>query len=84
MATLTSLFCTITSKAAVKLASRSVMTCIQANPGLRLFEIDRATLRSYNTWGAKSILLDLEQSGRIYVKRQHHGKKVAPTYYPIH
>jgi hypothetical protein len=65
----------------ISVATLAVRSYIKRNPGSRLFQIDRATLRSYNTWGAKSILLDLETRGLIYAKRTHHGKKVPPTYY---
>jgi predicted transcriptional regulator len=70
--------------------SRTVYAYIKANPGLRLYEIDKNTLKSHHNWGTKYIVERLEDAGKLYVKREHHGKKVYsdglkvwPTYYAV-
>ena len=63
---------------------------IKANPGLRLYQIDKGTLKSHHNWGAKYYVERLENSGRVFVKREHHGEKfypdgsrVWPLYYAV-
>lgn len=58
-----------------------VLNYIKANPGKRLFEIDKDTLQSHHQWGTKYVVQRLEQEGKIVVFRAKHGRKIAPRYY---
>ena len=83
---MTKLFCSLLES---RLAN-VILTYIKNNPGQRLYVIDRNTLKSHHNWGTKYIVERLESEGRLYVKREHHGKtvyedgrKVWPTYYYV-
>ena len=69
------------TRASQAITRRAVLAFIKRNPGCQLFEINAATLESHHSWGTKSILVDLECRGMIFVKRYHHGRKIKPLYY---
>jgi hypothetical protein len=58
-----------------------VFDYIKANPGKRLFEIDKDTVKSHHQWGTKHIVQRLEEQGKITVIRHRWGKKIAPRYF---
>jgi hypothetical protein len=58
-----------------------VLDYIKANPGSRLYEIDKDTLRSHHSWGTKHVVQRLENANKVTVIRTRHGKKIAPKYY---
>jgi hypothetical protein len=58
-----------------------VLNYIKHNPGKRLHQIDKDTLRSHHQWGTKHIVERLESNNKIAVIRTLHGKKIAPRYF---
>jgi hypothetical protein len=58
-----------------------VLDYIKANPGKRLYEIDKDTIKSHHQWGSKYVVQRLEQQGKITVIRHKWGKKIAPRYF---
>lgn len=58
-----------------------VLSYIKANPGKRLHEIDKDTLKSHHQWGTKCVVERLEKDYKIAVIRSQHGRKIAPRYY---
>lgn len=70
------------ARLALKSLDKLVYDYIKENPGLRLFEIDKETLKSHHQWGTKHVVERLESQGRIFVIRTNYfGDKVKPRYY---
>ena len=65
----------------LKALDNVVLSYIKANPGSRLYEIDKDTLRSHHSWGTKHVVERLESTNKIAVIRTQQGRKIAPRYY---
>ena len=58
-----------------------VYNWIKDNPGYRLYQIDKATLRSHKNWGAKHIVERLIEQGRVFYVCVPRGKQIIKTYW---
>lgn len=71
----------VIARLALKSLDHVVLDYIKEHPGQRLFQIDRATIKSHHSWGTKHVLQRLEDQGKIFVQRARLGESFPPRYY---
>lgn len=67
------------SKLALIILEKRVLRYIERNPGQRLYQIDRNTIKSHHNWGAKFVVERLLFAGKIHTVPV--GRAKWPTYY---